>query len=57
MVAWDGNVASASECVNAGEGGSEGVGGEVGRKDSKVRVQAKMALDGRWFGVVGAAEW
>jgi hypothetical protein len=32
-------------------------GDGVERKDSKVKVQAKMQLDGRWFGVVGRAEW
>jgi hypothetical protein len=46
LAAWDGNVAA---------GGS--VNGEVVRKDSKVKVEAKMALDGRWFGVVGCAVW
>jgi hypothetical protein len=26
------------------------------RSDSKVKVQAKMQYDGRWFGVVGSVE-
>jgi hypothetical protein len=43
--------------VLAGNAGNAVNGDGAERKDSKVKVQAKMQLDGRWFGVVGRAEW
>jgi hypothetical protein len=49
LAAWKGPEEVAGNVVNG-----DGVGE---RKDSKIKVQAKMQLDGRWFGVVGRAEW